>query len=47
MRRIHTVINVGILVVMVAMVIGALRNEWRGGSLDDLSAEEIARRVGG
>lgn len=46
MKYINTAISVTVLAVMIVMVIMALRNEWRG-SLDDLPADEIARRVGG
>ena len=44
----NRLIGIGVLLFLIAMVALALRDEWtRGGSLDDLDADEIKARVNG
>lgn len=46
-QNMHTLISLAILGFMILMVIAAIMNLRRGGSLDDLSASEIRERVNG
>lgn len=46
-QNMHTLISIAILAFMVLMIIAAIMNLRRGGSLDDLSASEIKARVDG
>lgn len=46
-RNVNLILAIGALLVMSAMIVFAIIDLWQqGGSLDDLPADEIAKRVG-
>jgi hypothetical protein len=46
-KNIHTVVSILVLAFMALMVVAAIRDMQRGGSLDDLDAADIERAVNG
>lgn len=46
-NNIHTMISIGVLLFMILMVAAAVYDMRRGGSLDDLTPDEIKAAVNG